>query len=102
MQDLGEFDIARSIRAIEGLKVSLIKQVAQVYAAMQGAEDGAELVADALAGLVLTTCRLSERLGVGMEELSGRMEGQIRTAQAAHPEAAQDALPVQEWLMAHR
>lgn len=102
MQDLGEFDIARSIRAIEGLKVSLLSQMAQLYGLMQGKEDGVESVADTLAALVLTACRLSERLGVGMEELSGRMEGRIRTAQATDPEAAQDALAVQEWLMAHR
>ena len=69
MQDLGEFDIARSIRAIEGLKVSLIKQVAQVYAAMQGAEDGAESVADALAGL----CTLSND---SLERMIGSVQRQ--------------------------
>jgi hypothetical protein len=57
------FDIARSIRAIEGLKVDLLGAVTGLFRSLQGGADGDALV-ETLAQVIFCAWRLAGRLGV--------------------------------------
>lgn len=81
------FDIARSIRAIECLKVDLLGAVTGLFRSLQGGADGDALV-ETLAQVVFCTWRLAGRLGVPAERVNARLDEKINTLRAGEPEAA--------------
>lgn len=87
MKEEKRFDIARNIRAIEGLKVDLLGAVAGLFRSLQGGPDGDTLV-EMLSQVIFCTWRLAGRLGVPMEQVNARLNGKAQTLRAGEPEAA--------------
>jgi hypothetical protein len=81
------FDIARSIRAIEGLKVDLLGAVTGLFRSLQGGADGDALV-ETLAQVIFCAWRLAGRLGVPAERVNARLDGKFEALRAGEPEAA--------------
>lgn len=87
------FDIARNIRAIESIKVSLVESVAALLRATLGSERQ-ETLSDALAQIIHCVWRLAGRLGVPMEDVNRRLEDKNRLHWRQDPDAARCELPL--------
>ncbi|HHW91822.1 MAG TPA: hypothetical protein GX735_03895 [Firmicutes bacterium] len=73
----GEFDLARNIRTIEWLKTQILEQTSFLFKAMlQGSE---EKILEALAGIIITLCVLTRRLGLSFARLEKKILQQVKT-----------------------
>ncbi|NLG36741.1 MAG: hypothetical protein GX549_01905 [Clostridiales bacterium] len=81
------FDIARSIRAIEGLKVDLLGAVTGLFRSLQGGPDS-DALAETLSQVIFYTWRLAGRLGVPMELVNARLSGKVESLRVGEPDAA--------------
>ncbi|MGI6129102.1 MAG: MazG-like family protein [bacterium] len=71
-----ELDITKNVRALEWLKTELLAAVTLVFrAAAKGSED---ILADALAQVVLIVYLLGRRLGVGFSTLDNKLMAMSR------------------------
>jgi len=76
----GQMDVARSIRLIEWLKAEMVGSVAALLKSL--VNGGEELIADCLAGIIMTTYILGKRVGISYprvdQKLKERVEAGIR------------------------
>lgn len=71
-----ELDITKNLRAIDWLKTELLGAVTLVFrAAIKGSE---EIIADALAQVILIVYLLGRRLGIGFATLDNKLLGLVR------------------------
>lgn len=92
MKNEKSFDIARNIRAIEGLKVDLLGAVTELFRSLQGSSGG-DILVETLAQVIFSTWRLAGRLGVPMDQVNARLNGKVETLRAGEPKAAAMELP---------
>lgn len=72
-----EGDLSRNLRAIEHLKAEMAAALAGVYRAMlRGSDEG---VAEALAGVVVTSYLLGRRVGVSPTRLDMKVANRLRS-----------------------
>lgn len=71
-----ELDITKSLRAIEWLKTELLGAVTLVFRAT--AKGSEEIIADALAQVVLIVYLLGRRLGIGFGTVDNRLSNMVR------------------------
>lgn len=76
----GQMDVARSIRLIEWLKAEMVGSVAALLKSL--VNGGEEIIADCLAGIIMTTYILGKRVGIPYprvdQKLKERVEAGIR------------------------
>ncbi|MDP3487467.1 MAG: MazG-like family protein [Bacillota bacterium] len=89
MHDSGrEIEIGRNIRTIEWLKTELISGVAQVYKQLPKGRD--DLLASALANVVMHCYLLGRRLGISYSKLEAAVERKAKLN-------AEEGHAIEEW-----
>ncbi|NMA55592.1 MAG: hypothetical protein GX952_06675 [Firmicutes bacterium] len=71
-----ELDITKSLRAIEWLKTELLGAVTLVFRALTKNRD--DIIADALAQVILIVYLLGGRLGIGFETLANKLSHMVQ------------------------
>ncbi|NLM36943.1 MAG: hypothetical protein GX202_02305 [Firmicutes bacterium] len=71
-----EVDIARKLHTIEWLKSELLEGVSLFFKALLG--NNRQVIAKALAAIILTCYFLGRRLGIGLQQMDQAIEEQLR------------------------
>lgn len=71
----GQFDVARSIRVIEWLKAEMVGSVASLFKSM--VNGGEDLIADCLAGIIMTAYILGKRVGIAHTRIDQRLKEKV-------------------------
>jgi len=79
-----KLDITKSLRAIEWLKTELLGAVTLVFRAT--AKNSQDIIADALAQVVLIVYLLGRRLGIGFGVIDNRLSDMVRQSIASDHE----------------
>ncbi len=84
----GQIDVAKSIRVIEWLKAEMLGSVASLFKSM--VNGGEELIADCLAGIIMTAYVLGKRVGIAHTLIDQRLKEKVSAA-------IRDGHELEEW-----
>lgn len=68
----GHLDVAKSIRVIEWLKAEMVGSVASLLKSL--VNGGEDLIADCLAGIIMTAYVLGKRVGIAYSKVDQRLK----------------------------
>lgn len=74
----GQIDVAKSIRVIEWLKAEMVSSVASLFKSM--VNGGEELIADSLAGIIMTAYLLGKRVGIAHTRIDQKLKEKVSVA----------------------
>lgn len=71
----GQIDVAKSIRVIEWLKAEMVGSVASLFKSM--VNGGEDLIADNLAGIIMTAYILGKRVGIAHIRIDQKLKEKV-------------------------
>lgn len=84
----GQIDVAKSIRVIEWLKAEMVGSVASLLKSM--VNGGEEVIADCLAGIIMTSYILGKRVGIAHTKIDQRLKEKVAAG-------IKDGHEIEEW-----